>query len=377
AEQSRAEQSRAEQSRAEQSRAEQSRAEQSRAEQSRAEQSRAERITGIELLRIICMILIVAGHAFTHGGFEEIPVSLNGIFAIFISQGSRIGVDVFILITGYFAPYASTSISKIKRQYFQIWSYSAAIGIFSMFFGLTTLGKSTLLKSFLPITSSTYWFATDYFLLLLLMPALKTVVNNMEHKGLRNILICFGLMWCVLPSLHIGSAGFSEFAWLVYVAIAGAYFHLYPFEWMQKIKIWHGLLCLFMIMCLTALTYYIGYQITFFKENAIYLYGEMNTITGFLCAILLFAGFKNSSIQSNKLINRIARCTFGVYLLHDNPLIRKYIWQDLLQNNRHINEILFIPRMITSVAFVFLIGIIIEWIRQNTLNRITKWRMRE
>ena len=47
-----------------------SRAEQSRAEQSRAEQSRA---TNLEILRIVSMLLIVAGHSVTHGGFNEIP----------------------------------------------------------------------------------------------------------------------------------------------------------------------------------------------------------------------------------------------------------------------------------------------------------------
>lgn len=62
-----------------------------------------ERNPGIELLRIVSMLMIVASHSITHGNFNDFPFSLNGVFAIALSQGARIGVDCFVLITGYFS----------------------------------------------------------------------------------------------------------------------------------------------------------------------------------------------------------------------------------------------------------------------------------
>ena len=53
-------------SRAEQSRAEQSRAEQSRAGQSRAEQSRAERLSWLDVLKGIGIILVAIGHIYSN-----------------------------------------------------------------------------------------------------------------------------------------------------------------------------------------------------------------------------------------------------------------------------------------------------------------------
>ena len=49
------------------------------------------------------MLLIVAGHSVMHGGFDVLPLTANGLFATALTQGSRIGVDIFVLLSGYFS----------------------------------------------------------------------------------------------------------------------------------------------------------------------------------------------------------------------------------------------------------------------------------
>ena len=63
-----------------------------------------ERNSNFELLRIIAMLMIVFHHFSVHGGFnyELTDISFNRLWLYFISMGGKIGVDIFVLISGYF-----------------------------------------------------------------------------------------------------------------------------------------------------------------------------------------------------------------------------------------------------------------------------------
>ncbi len=62
------------------------------------------RQSNIELLRIISMILIVAHHFSVHGGFDfsSTSFSVNRLYIQFLAMGGKIGVDIFVIISGYF-----------------------------------------------------------------------------------------------------------------------------------------------------------------------------------------------------------------------------------------------------------------------------------
>ena len=64
------------------------------------------RFSNIEASRILAMFLIVAHHFAVHGGVPiwkgDFPMSGNYYFTQLFSTGGKIGVDLFVLITGYF-----------------------------------------------------------------------------------------------------------------------------------------------------------------------------------------------------------------------------------------------------------------------------------
>lgn len=63
-----------------------------------------QRNSNIELLRIVAMLMIVAHHFSVHGGFSFDPsrISVNLIWIQFLQLGGKVGVDIFILISGYY-----------------------------------------------------------------------------------------------------------------------------------------------------------------------------------------------------------------------------------------------------------------------------------
>lgn len=139
----------------------------------------------------------------------------------------------------------------------------------------------------------------------------------------------------------------------------------YSSSTMSGIKIWHGIAVYVLITVLAIATYYGGNSIHFFKENAIYLYGEMNTIPAVICAVLLFLGFRNWNGFHSKFINSVASCTFGVYLLHDNPQIRSMLWCTLARNTDYLHDVFFPFRITISVLLVFAAGILVEYTRKQ------------
>ena len=326
------------------------------------------RQSSIELLRIIAMLAIVAGHSVVHAGQNHPPLSANGFFAVGLTQGSRIGVDLFIFISGFFSVGRALNIKKLILQYIQIWSYSVLI-IFGLYLsGHIDLGFKSAVRALLPVSSSVYWFATSYFLIMLASPFLQAAVAAVDEHKYRFVLLVFFFFWCVLPTTYIASPGFNEFTWLVYVYLFGAYLRKYPVKILENVKAWHGAACYLCIVTLAILTYCFGQGSIFLRENAIYLYGEMNKIPTVLCMLLLFFGFKNMHLPDNRFISLLAPLTFGIYLFHDNPYLRKYIWIETL--GASLDDPMYILKKAGSVLLVFMIGAGIEYIRRSITERL-------
>ena len=60
------------------------------------------RKSNIELLRIVAMVIIVMHHFAIHGGFafSSETISINRLWVQFITMGGRLGVNIFVLISG-------------------------------------------------------------------------------------------------------------------------------------------------------------------------------------------------------------------------------------------------------------------------------------
>jgi hypothetical protein len=86
-----------------------------------------------------------------------------------------------------------------------------------------------------------------------------------------------------------------------------------------------------------------------------------------LDAIFLFYIFKNLNIRSSKLINTVAKTTLGIYLFHENPVLGKILWDDILKINKVYYSPFFILYFLVSILSLFIIGILIDILRIKLL----------
>ena len=130
--------------------------------------NQSHRKSNIELLRIIAMIMIVAHHIAMHSGFSfaSDSISFNRLWIQFIQMGGKIGVNIFVLISGYFLITANTvKTNKVINLWLQIFTYSAGVFLAVVLVSPQTFGIKEFIKTVLPITYSKWWFASAYFVL--------------------------------------------------------------------------------------------------------------------------------------------------------------------------------------------------------------------
>lgn len=96
------------------------------------------------------------------------------------------------------------------------------------------------------------------------------------------------------------------------------------------------------------------------------IFYEYNSVLVFAAAILLFIAFLNLQIRPGRLQRMIlaaAPLSFGVYLLHDNPNVRGFVWETL-NPSRLAGAWYLVPGVLLLAAAVFAVCALTEWLRK-------------
>lgn len=128
------------------------------------------RFSNIELLRIVSMFMVILGHYYCQSAFPDIKItSLNQVFMQFLASGSKIAVDIFIIISGYFLVKQKFSWQKIVKFLTCTYFWSIIVLIFAIFVLDSNVNNSLIKKSLFPLTPLN-WFARAYLNLYIVFP---------------------------------------------------------------------------------------------------------------------------------------------------------------------------------------------------------------
>lgn len=330
------------------------------------------RESNFELLRIIAMILILAHHYALHGKFDIIGegLSINKAWIQFLSLGGKFGINIFILISGYFMINSKFNLKKIIKLILQVTFYTVSCYILAK---TTNVGlESNLsesikngLKAILPIPYSTYLFVTSYTLLYIISPYLNILIKNMNEKMLLKLIIIGVIICSFSPTFFNADFGLSgnQFIWFVLLYLIAAYIRIYPKNIFGKFLINFIIsIVLYLGIFISVIVFDIlGYKWMIFNKQATY-FANCYSFILLVSSICLFLAFKNINLQS-KIINMIAASTFGVYLLHDNYLIRSMIWSDIFDVTSYYDSSTLILSSVIIILIIFLFCTIIDWVR--------------
>lgn len=316
-----------------------------------------------ELLRIFSMILIILHHYSIHGGlFSNSSTISSQLIANLLIIGGKVGVNLFVLISGYFLIESKFKIQKVLKLLFQIVFYTILLFIGIYFItGNFYLGNISIL--FKPISLNLYWFITAYLEMYILSPFIRKALENVSKAQYQSLLILFGIFLSVIPTFFNGSnLVWGNGIWFVYVFAIGGYIKKYEITLFNK----KGN-CIILSILLYLITYIL---LIICKYSKIHhnTFLNMNSINIFLVSICIFCSFKHLTIKPNKLLLLLSQSSFAVYLLHDNEYFRYNIWNILKTSNFIDKPILtLILHIILSTIILYLLAVIIETIRRKLI----------
>lgn len=183
------------------------------------------------------------------------------------------------------------------------------------------------------------------------------------------------VMWCLIPTITQKSFQGNYFLWFVTLYCVAGYIRIYGFFADFSVKRWTLIFVLSSVLKYSTAVIYIllGTKIPYFYDNSLYFYGRESLFT-LACALSFFMIFEKLNMKYHKWINVIARATFGVYLIHDNRIVRPLLWNRIFENARYQNSLKIIPYSIAVAAFVFVVCTIVELLRQRVFSIIFKSR---
>lgn len=331
------------------------------------------RMSNIELLRIICMILIIAHHAVIHGGAINLGSHPNWFISLAFVPGGKIAFDAFLAISMWFLVDGKYKTERAVKIWLESLFYSVLLAFVSFYWGGIEFTEQDALGVLLPITGNVHGFAAAYIIVYALTPFFQKATKDATREQVGYIVLI--LFVANVVALIVGNlvghtqkifdnVGFWSFCY---------FFSLYLKRW--PVHIMNNKKKLFMITCICwcfisgayfARTTYPNLEI------AQYLFTVSTSHTSIPCIVggyALFFLFLNIKMPSIRLINVIAGGTFGVLLIHDHNFFRPILWKRIVEAETWWYSSDFILLLAAWTLAIFIVCEAIDLVRSSILER--------
>jgi surface polysaccharide O-acyltransferase-like enzyme len=345
---------------------------------------------GLDLLRIISMLFIVSLHVLFHGGVlnsvnntDTVRFSIVWLLEIF----SYCGVNCFALISGFVGyrnEYERPKYSGTVMLWLQVVFYSLLLTVLFKIRYPGEIGAEQFTDSLFPISSSQYWYFTAYFGVAVFRPVFNKIIRAFNS---REDILCSFLIFTAFSAYStlavifgdpFGLRGGYSFLWLCALYFIGA--QIKKHEIYKNIK---PLKVLAITFALPLATWLIKTGLTFievhtagavgFKIREAFL-GDIlisylsPTVFGASVGLVLFSANLKISERLQKVIGFFTSSVFGVYLLHDNILVRNFIIKDRFSFVVGLSPWKMTAVIAAAVVVIFMTGVFADKVRLFLFN---------
>lgn len=324
---------------------------------------------GIDLLRIVAMFMIVVTHVLAQGGIRK---EVEGTFDLyyFVTWLLQIAVywavNAYALISGFVGHRSRYRYSKILDLWLHVFFYTFLFAV-----GFTVLGKDLSLtdwrNALFPILTGKYWYVTAYFGLLVFLPLINLALERINNKNLGRILVIAFVSFSLVPALFNNSI--DEFAldrgysslWLILLYLTGAYLARKDLTELPKNRV---------LLVIYSLTVLVSFALKSVVGNIWFWYTSPTMILGALCIFIPFARMKITNTKLQAFIKVVAPTTLGIYLIHLNPLIVRFLLRDFAKPFTDLPILAFVGMILGASAIIFALSSAIDWLRLKLFDKL-------
>lgn len=340
------------------------------------------RDSNFELLRVIAMLMIILCHFASNNLFTgivvdnpDLPASV-GLVAGYsdktlglsmLRMFGKSGVLIFAMISGYFLinkPFNFKRITDLSVQ--SIW-YMLVLVIFMSVMTPYELNLLDGLRVFFPLVMASYWYPTAIAIVFLISPVLNLAIKRFDHRSIKRVIgVLIVLMGfpLLVPDLN------NDIFGVILGYVLGAYVR----EFGVKVSKWMSVTMILGALVFTAIVTGVllwlapTYELAA-KYKSFFVQGF--NINSFVLSFALFTLFHQINLGNIKFINIVASTTFGIYLFHENPMLRFYLWRNII-DTPHLHGVDLVVGGVGAVAFIFILGMCIDLIRQEMFSAFRK-----
>lgn len=334
---------------------------------------RASRNSTIELLRIVCMLLVIAHHGVVHGGSLTMDSCANKVIASLVLPGGKIAFTCFVAISMWFLVDQRFRAARFLRSWLEVLFYSVLMAAVSALLGAQLSGRDWL-GTLLPIGGNTHGFAATYLVFYLLLPVLSRLADGLTRKQV--IWIGFVLLYAQVIEPILALFGFADlslhpfvseitlFALCYFIAL---YLRRWPPRWTREALI-PGVIVLVVWLAISALTVV---QWVRSGNTAPFLLAALasneSSILYIVGGFSLFLCFNALPMTSFPVINKVAGTTFGILLIHDASFFRYVLWDSIVRAPLWWYDVAYPLCLGAATIAIFCIGAIVDLLRQQLL----------
>ena len=332
---------------------------------------KSERNMGVELFRIVSMILVILLHVMGHGGVRSYSeyLSTNYQVAWFLQTMGYCSVNCYAIISGF----ANVKTKFKFRRFVFLWIETVVLmllitSVANFFIPSIEVEKEWWLNAIFPLTRRELWYLCAYFFMYPLIPLINKGLLSLNRW--QHIMI---IVWLQVPTIfklimhkdnYVLGSGYSAM-WLICLYVLGAYFRIYGAPKWAK---WFVTLPAFF-----AATFVAWFKMIYIeKQEALDLIAEdsvkfeyRDDLVSYISpcmvimatALLLF--FMQLTIKGKPiklLIANFAKATWGVFVLH--VCCAGWYWDELWHSFRKFSDLPTWKMVLYSFGAVFAIWIV-------------------
>lgn len=334
---------------------------------------------GIDLFRIVAMLLITILHSLGHGGVLKNTAALSDNYraAWLLEIAAYCAVNCYALISGYVGVRSRFRISNIIELWLQVLFYCVVGYFVNILYAGAEFSFAAFKLELFPVYMKRYWYFTAYFAMYMFAPFINAGFEKMNRAALRFTIAALVILFSVYTTLRnvdifALESGYQTI-WLLLIYMIGAYIAKYqPFASWNRF-IW---LAIYAICVLATWAYNIHLQ-QIKADGLTRIYSQVNLVryispTILLAAVALLQFFSKVRlpVSVKYAVAILSPLTFGVYLIHDNPHIRNIVVKDSLVKLASADIAHMIGGVLLFAISIYAICSLIEFIRKQLFNAI-------
>ncbi len=291
---------------------------------------------GIDLLRMVCMLMVVLTHVLGQAGAAALGPLFSPKYLITRTLYSVIlcAVDCYALITGYMSVGRRHRFSSFAMLWLRVLFYSVLFFIAFAVISPEEVTQSYVRAAFLPTFTWHYWYYSSYVIVFLLLPFITAGAEKMSFRRMSLTVAVLLLATSVAPFIfHIDTYrvhdGYSAL-WLVVMCFLGVY--LRRFDVLRRLSAPASLLCALASVCVTLAVRLAATQSAVLSFMGVASYETQYTTPSVVAtAVFLLSFFEKLRLSDGvkKAVALLSPSAFGVYLIHTN----KVVWTNVLKGS--------------------------------------------